>query len=121
MKFVDLFAGLGGFHLALRRLRHNCVFACEIEPLLQQLYKKNFGIMPQGDHDYVFCSPTGGHLHPGHSGLDQLKKLFQKAGLPDIRFHDLRHRAHSDIHLLASTWKMGVKYTSFRCFLVIAV
>ncbi len=43
------------------------------------------------DHDYVFCTPTGKHLSPGHDVLVQLKKLLKKAGLPDIRFHDLRH------------------------------
>ena len=49
MRFVDLFAGLGGFHIALRRLGHTCVFACEIEQGLQQLYEKNFGVTPRGD------------------------------------------------------------------------
>lgn len=49
MRFVDLFAGLGGFHLALRRLGHSCVFACEIDKGLQQLYQTNFGITPKGD------------------------------------------------------------------------
>jgi hypothetical protein len=43
------------------------------------------------DHDYVFCSPIGKHLHPGHDVLEQLKKLLRVAGLPEIRFHDLRH------------------------------
>jgi integrase len=43
------------------------------------------------DHDYVFCTPTGRHLHPGHDVLEELKKLLKKAGLPDVRFHDLRH------------------------------
>ena len=42
MKFIDLFAGLGGFHLALSRLGHKCVFACEINQNLNSLYKKNF-------------------------------------------------------------------------------
>ncbi len=45
------------------------------------------------DHDYVFCTPLGTHLNPGHSVLVQLKILLEKAGLPDTRFHDLRHSA----------------------------
>lgn len=49
MKFVDLYAGLGGFHLALRQMGHQCVFACEIDPLLRELYSQNFGMMPDGD------------------------------------------------------------------------
>jgi len=46
MKFIDLFAGLGGFHLALSRLGHKCVFACEINQNLNSLYKKNFPKTP---------------------------------------------------------------------------
>lgn len=49
MKFVDLFAGLGGFHLALKKLGHECVFACEINESLANLYKKNFEIEAEGD------------------------------------------------------------------------
>ena len=49
MKFIDLFAGLGGFHVALRRLGHECVFAAEIDPVLQSLYTKNFGLPISGD------------------------------------------------------------------------
>jgi integrase len=45
------------------------------------------------DHDYVFCTPLGTHLNPGHGVLVQLKMLLKKAGLPDVRFHDLRHSA----------------------------
>ncbi len=43
------------------------------------------------EHDYVFCTPIGTHLNPTRDMLDQLKVFLKKAGLPDIRFHDLRH------------------------------
>ena len=49
MKFIDLFAGLGGFHQALASFDAECVFASEINPELSDLYKKNFGIKPRGD------------------------------------------------------------------------
>ncbi|MBN9017761.1 MAG: DNA (cytosine-5-)-methyltransferase [Rhizobiales bacterium] len=49
LRFIDLFAGLGGFHQALSRLGHRCVFASEIDPALAELYKRNFGIEPAGD------------------------------------------------------------------------
>ncbi len=49
MRFIDLFAGLGGFHQALARLGHECVFASELNPNLAALYEANFGITPFGD------------------------------------------------------------------------
>lgn len=49
MKFIDLFAGLGGFHLALRELGHECVFASELSDDLKSVYEKNFNIEPEGD------------------------------------------------------------------------
>jgi DNA (cytosine-5)-methyltransferase 1 len=49
MRFIDLYAGLGGFHLALRNLGHKCVFACEIDDVLNELYERNFGIRPARD------------------------------------------------------------------------
>ena len=53
MKFIDLFAGLGGFHLALSELGHECVFASEIDNGLRETYKRNFGIYPEGDIQLV--------------------------------------------------------------------
>lgn len=43
------------------------------------------------EHDYVFCTTVGTHLNPTRDMLDLLKQLLNKAGLLDIRFHDLRH------------------------------
>lgn len=42
--FVDLFAGLGGFHVALEKLGGEAVFAAEWEPTLNQLYTDNYGL-----------------------------------------------------------------------------
>jgi len=49
MRFIDLFAGLGGFHIALSRLGHECVFASELDSELAVTYEKNFGLKPHGD------------------------------------------------------------------------
>ncbi|MGL5912671.1 MAG: DNA cytosine methyltransferase, partial [Bacteroidales bacterium] len=48
-KFVDLFCGLGGFHVALSRLGGECVFASDIDPQCRLVYKNNFGFEPMGD------------------------------------------------------------------------
>ena len=48
-KFVDLFAGLGGFHVALTQLGGDAVFAAEWDRKLNDLYQKNFGLRPAGD------------------------------------------------------------------------
>ena len=49
MRFIDLFAGLGGFNLALRDMGHRCAFASEIDEELCTLYLANFGLLPTGD------------------------------------------------------------------------
>ena len=46
IKFIDLYAGLGGFHLALEQLGHDCVFASESNVIINNLYTKNFPNTP---------------------------------------------------------------------------
>lgn len=41
-KFIDLFAGIGGFHLAMHRLGGECVFASEVDDFARQTYQHNF-------------------------------------------------------------------------------
>ena len=71
-KFIDLFAGIGGFHQAAAALGGSCVFASEIDEHAKQAYTANYNIEPHGDitkidaadipdHDMLFagfpCQP----------------------------------------------------------------
>lgn len=47
--FIDLFCGIGGFHVALADLGGRCVFACDIDKECRAMYEKNFGLRPEGD------------------------------------------------------------------------
>lgn len=47
--FIDLFAGIGGFRIALQSLGGKCVFSSEWDPQAGQTYEANFGVKPYGD------------------------------------------------------------------------
>lgn len=51
--FIDLFAGIGGFHAALSGLGGRCVYASEIDPAAAAVYRLNWGVDSLGDltHD----------------------------------------------------------------------
>lgn len=66
MRFVDLFAGLGGFHYALASLGHECVFASELDEELRAYYRLNFPEMAA--HTYGDIRTAKKHI-PAHDIL----------------------------------------------------
>lgn len=47
--FIDLFCGLGGFRIALESQGMNCVFSCDIDQPVREVYYQNFKEHPSGD------------------------------------------------------------------------
>ena len=125
MRFIDLFAGLGGFHVGLAKLGHDCVFACEIDDNLRRIYKRNFGIEPVGDITKIKASAIPRHellcagfpCQPFSKAGDQqgLKcprwgHLFEKHVLRIVRYHRPKYLLLENVPNLAHhndgrTWK----------------
>ena len=60
--FIDLFAGLGGFHIALQELGCKCVFASELKDDLRKLYEENYpGTHIEGDITKIDISIIPSH------------------------------------------------------------
>ena len=56
IKYIDLFCGLGAFHTAFNKhnniqnkIKYTCVFACDIDEGIRNIYQENYGIKPEGD------------------------------------------------------------------------
>lgn len=60
-KFIDLFAGIGGFRLALEQLDCECVFSSEWDKFAQMTYAANFGDVPHGDITQIDSSDIPAH------------------------------------------------------------
>jgi len=50
------------------------------------------------DRDLIFCQPNGRPLHAHNIVRRDFRKVLDRAGLPPIRFHDLRHST-ATLHL----------------------
>jgi DNA (cytosine-5)-methyltransferase 1 len=59
--FIDLFAGIGGFHQAALLHGGKCVFACEIDKHAQTAYEANYGIVPYSDITTLDVSDVPSH------------------------------------------------------------
>ena len=129
MRFVDLFCGIGGFHAALYRLGHECVFATDIDKSAAETYELNWG--KPGGFD-VNCDIRG--------VLDDIPKMdvicagfpcqpFSKSGAQEgfkdqtrgTLFHDICYLAekHKPKVLLLENVPNLVKHDSGNTFAVI--
>ena len=61
MKFIDLFAGIGGFRIALESHDSKCVYSSEWDKYAQLTYEHNFGELPEGDITKVDVSRIPDH------------------------------------------------------------
>ena len=90
IRYADLFAGLGGFHLALTQtnIEFETVWTCEYDKSLIDLYQENFGVRPDKDvrevdinalPDFDFltagfpCQPFSVNNSTGKKGFDHDK------------------------------------------------
>lgn len=69
------------------------------------------------DEDLVFTDGAGGALRGNHILQRQFAPLLQRAGLPAIRLHDLRHTAasllaHQGVHVTVVSRLLGRSSTS---------
>jgi DNA (cytosine-5)-methyltransferase 1 len=59
--FIDLFAGIGGFRIAMQEQGGKCVFSSEWDPSAQKTYEANFGEVPYGDIKKIDASDIPQH------------------------------------------------------------
>lgn len=99
-RFVDLFAGLGGFHVALDELEGRGVFAAEWEPTLKALYEVNFGIDAWGDLNDLSSDEIIARSVPDHHVLaagfpcQPFSKAGDQLGFKDTNQGNLFFKVH---------------------------
>lgn len=61
-KFIDLFAGVGGFRIAMQNIGGRCIYSSEWDKNAQKTYRVNFGKVPFGDITKEYVKD---HIYPG--------------------------------------------------------
>lgn len=113
--FIDLFAGIGGFRIALQSLGGKCVFSSEWDRHAKETYNDNYGEVPFGDITKFTQSSIGGDLLV--NGIPQHEILcggfpcqpFSQAGLKR-GFEDARGTLFFDILKIAKKRKPKVLF-----------
>lgn len=141
-KFIDLFGGIGGFHLALARNGMECVFASEIDKDARKTYIKNHKINPDifnedindidpkdiPDHD-ILCAgfPCQPFSQAGYKKglsddrgnlffniLEILKSKRPKAFILENVKHLLRHDNGRTFNIIYSSLMQNGFYTEYK-------
>jgi len=94
LRFIDLFCGIGGFHLAFEQAGCECVWACDWDKYSQVTYRANFpgtdlhgdirapGIIPQIPRHDILCA--GFPCQPfSLAGVSKKQSLGRKHGFED--------------------------------------
>lgn len=61
VKVIDLFAGIGGFHLAMKSFGAEIVYAVEWDKDAASVYEENYGLKPAGDITKIAASSVPDH------------------------------------------------------------
>jgi len=84
--FVDMFCGIGGFHLAAQSFGMRCVFACDIDAEARRAYAHNFGLTPRGDISKVRAEEIPDHdLFCAGFPCQPFSIIGHRKGFDDIR------------------------------------
>lgn len=139
-KFIELFAGIGGFRIGCEKLKNlECVFASEWDKYAQLTYKANFNTLPYGDinliniidipdHDILTagfpCQPFSlagslqGFNHPTQGNLffqiaEVIKNKQPKVFILENVKNLIHHNKGKTFHIIKTILEDELKYNVF--------
>ena len=123
--FIDLFAGIGGFHQAMKSLGGECVFASDIDENAINVYKKNYGIDARNDITKVDAKDIPAHdVLCGGFPCQAFSNAGKKQGFNDVRgtlFFDVKRiiEYHKPKYIFLENVKHLVKHDNGNTWKVI--
>lgn len=137
-KFIDLFCGIGGFHLGLTQLGCECVLACDIDQSCRDTYADNYGITPVKDvrdidpHNMVdfdiicggfpcFVANTKVLTHSGYKNIQDVSltdKLMTHTGKFQSILNLQKKKYNGDLYTIRPKYHMPLMCTDEHPFYV---